>query len=104
MKKFILASTIIIALLTAANVRGETGGAGGMRMLDTTTEHHRFKGSSLHEAAASAHSKAAKHHKKAAAMYRKESDANAVSHAKAAIATSNDAAAASEATKEILPK
>lgn len=103
MKQFIQASTIIIALLTVANVQAETGGAGGMHM-PRNTEHHRLKGSSLHENAANYHTNAAKHHRKAAAMYRKENDSSAVTHAEAAILASSDAFKATEDTKQILPK
>lgn len=103
MKKYILASTLIISLLTVAIAQAETGGKGGMHV-PKPTAHHKNKGSSLHETAANKHSMAAKHHKKAAAMYRKDADSNAVKHAQTAISASNDAMAATEATKGILPK
>ena len=107
MKKLTLATTVVISLLTAASVQAQTGGKGGMHLPKETKDtiaHHKYEGSSLHEAAASAHSLAAKHHKKAAAMYRKNADSNAVEHAETAISSSNDAMAATDATKDILPK
>ena len=111
MKKNILASTIIISLLTIASAQAETGGKGGMHLskdkdataIDTTA-HHKFRGSSLHETAANAHMLAAEHHKKAAAMYRNNADEKAVQHAKAAISFSIDAMGATAATKAILHK
>ncbi len=106
MKINILASTIIISLLTIANAQAESGGMGGMHLskakaIDTTV-HHRFRGSSLHETAANAHTLAAAQHKKAAEMYRKGNDAGAEEHADAAISFSVDAMGATSATKAIL--
>jgi len=106
MKLNILASTIIISLLTIANAQAESGGMGGMHLskakaIDTTV-HHKFRGSSLHETAANAHTLAAEHHKKAAEMYRKSNDESAEQHAEAAISFSIDAMGATAATKAIL--
>ena len=104
----ILASTIIISLLTIANAQAESGGMGGMHLskgkgvtIDTTA-HHKFRGSSLHENAANAHALAAAQHKKAAEMYRKNADESAEQHADAAISFSIDAMGATAATKSIL--
>ncbi len=108
MKLNILASTIIISLLTIANAQAESGGMGGMHLSKSkgdaidTTVHHRFRGSSLHETAANAHTLAAEQHKKAADMYRKSHDGNAEKHAEAAISFSIDAMGATSATKALL--
>ena len=108
MKKNTLLLTIIISLLTVANVQAESGGMGGMHLskakdkaIDTTV-HHSFRGSSLHETAANAHALAAEHHKKAATLYRKNADLKAEEHANAAISFSIDAMGATAATKAIL--
>jgi len=108
MKLNILASTIIISLLTIANAQAESGGMGGMHLskgkgaVIDNTAHHKFRGSSLHETAANAHTLAAEHHKKAADMYRKSNDSSAEQHAEAAISFSIDAMGATAATKAIL--
>ena len=113
MKRYILASTLIISLLTVVNAQAlETGGKGGMRLPSESktgdaspySEHHKYQGSSLHEAAAAAHTEAAKHHKKAAGLYRTSKDSKAIVHAEAAITSSEDAFEATKATKAILPK
>jgi hypothetical protein len=107
MKKNILALTLTMSLLAITNAQAFEMGEGGMRLPSDKrpgAEHHKYQGSSLHEAAAAAHSQAAKHHKKAASMYRTSKDSKAVEHATAAITASDDAFAATEATKEILPK
>jgi len=110
MKKHTLLLTIIISLLTVANVQAESGGMGGMHLSKAedkakavdTTVHHSFRGSALHENAANAHRLAAEQHKKAAAMYRKNVDLQAEEHANAAISFSIDAMGATAATKAIL--
>jgi len=107
-RSFVIATTIVTALLITANVQAQTGGAGGMHKVEPSVRdpagHHRLKGSSLHENAANYHKVAAKHHKIAAAKYRRAKDLVAVDHAILAIGASEDAARATEATKGILPK
>ena len=107
-RSFVIATTMVTTLLTAASVQAETGGAGGMKMAPKTAKdtsgHHRLRGSSLHENAANYHKIAAKHHKIAADKYRRNQDSVAVEHALLAISASEDAAKTTEATKAILPK
>ncbi|MCF7970179.1 MAG: hypothetical protein K9L22_03310 [Methylococcaceae bacterium] len=104
MKSFLIATAMVTALLTFTSAQAEVGTMGKEGMRADTSSHHRLKGSTLHENAASAHTTAAKHHKLAASMYRKNKDASAVDHAKMALTASQDASAATQATKEILPE